>query len=258
MKEEKEKKAELLLNQKSPFSSFKKNITNKEIIEDEDEEELDCLICCDKIKVFSLLECDHTEICYKCSLINRILLNEKKCSVCKTESKNIILTKNPKAFKDFVLEELYFDKKWEIYLENQNLKDYILNLRVFQCKECSEYKDFYSLKELEKHLQKNHNKQYCKLCLENRKVFLIDQITYTAKELQYHIKYGEKYEHGIINGHPECKFCKERLYSVDELFKHMQLNHFQCDICRENKILYEYYRDYNHLEEHFKSKLYYL
>jgi E3 ubiquitin-protein ligase ZNF598 len=189
-------------------------------------------------------------------LINRIVMNNEKCTICKAPSKEMILSKSLKPYEEFKKEKLYLDKVWNIYLEYETLKKVLSELRDFSCKECEETKYFKDQEGVKKHVEKVHHKHFCNICLENRKIFPCDQKVYSKMELNNHVKYGETDEFGIINGHPECKFCKMRLYSIEELLKHMQLSHYQCDICREKKIHYEYYRDYEHLEEHFRSDHY--
>eukprot|EP01027_Heterolobosea_sp_BB2_P014802 GEZU01021236.1.p1 GENE.GEZU01021236.1~~GEZU01021236.1.p1 ORF type:complete len:553 (-),score=165.00 GEZU01021236.1:89-1630(-) len=71
------------------------------------------------------------------------------------------------------------------------------------------------------------------------------------------MKYGDQDdENGLIKAHPECVFCKKRFYSDDEIFKHMNSTHETCHICEKQGILFQFYKDYPALENHFRNSHY--
>lgn len=52
-----------------------------------------------------------------------------------------------------------------------------------------------------------------------------------------------------------CSFCKQHFYDQTAMFKHMEQHHYHCHLCRrENPDNYIYFKDYQHLEEHFEQK----
>jgi hypothetical protein len=106
---------------------------------------------------------------------------------------------------------------------------------------------------LRSHVKKEHNLVYCDLCAADRKVFLNEQTLYNPKELVQHY---EDWDGGVaeqtrLKGHPACQFCKRHFYGNDQLYEHLQRNHFTCHICERDNILYQYYKDYRSLEKHF-------
>jgi hypothetical protein len=53
----------------------------------------------------------------------------------------------------------------------------------------------------------------------------------------------------LLQGHPLCKFCRQRFYDSNELYRHMESAHEHCFLCRrENPGQYVYYRHYKELE----------
>jgi hypothetical protein len=224
-----------------------------------------CLVCCHDIEFFNVYEgCEHTDICWKCSLSMRVLLNDDTCCICKHVSKRVILTHTlPKTFSEYDLNSLKFDPMWNVYAESEIIIDRIKDLRDIKCRVCEhEHRHdeetpnfhFNNMHQLKNHVAKEHNLHYCILCTDNRKVFLKEQKLYTNREITTHVRFGEQdSQHGRIHGHPLCKFCNKRFYNDDDLFQHMYKKHERCHICERTGVQFEYYRDYNHLEKHFDS-----
>ena len=53
-----------------------------------------CILCFNEIQFFALGSCGHTNVCAKCSLRIRLLMNDKNCTLCKTELQEIVITEN--------------------------------------------------------------------------------------------------------------------------------------------------------------------
>jgi hypothetical protein len=119
-------------------------------------------------------------------------------------------------------------------------------------------KVFSSLKGLQAHVQKLHNRLFCNVCLEGRKVFISEQLTYDKQGLEHHMRLGD--EEGPLaesgfKGHPECRFCHRRFYGDTELYTHMHANHEECFLCRRAAPhRHIYYRDYPDLDNHFRQE----
>ncbi|XVF22013.1 hypothetical protein REPUB_Repub12eG0138000 [Reevesia pubescens] len=58
-------------------------------------------------------------------------------------------------------------------------------------------------------------------------------------------------------GHPICEFCKTPFYGDNELYSHMSTEHYTCHLCqRQHPGQYEYYKNYDDLEIHFRRDHY--
>ena len=51
-----------------------------------------CILCFNEIQFFALGACGHTNVCAKCCLRIRLLMNDKNCSLCKQELEEIVIT----------------------------------------------------------------------------------------------------------------------------------------------------------------------
>ncbi|XP_039061843.1 E3 ubiquitin-protein ligase HEL2-like isoform X2 [Hibiscus syriacus] len=122
---------------------------------------------------------------------------------------------------------------------------------------------FRNIEQLKAHLFHQHRLVMCNLCLEGRKVFICEQKLYTRAQLNQHINTGDsevdgtESERGGFMGHPICEFCKTPFYGDNELYSHMSTEHYTCHICqRQHPGHYEYYKNYDDLEIHFRQDHY--
>ena len=53
-----------------------------------------CILCYNSIEFFSLGCCDHKNTCHKCALRLRLIMKDEKCSICKTDLDEVVITKN--------------------------------------------------------------------------------------------------------------------------------------------------------------------
>lgn len=51
-----------------------------------------CILCFNAINHFAMGKCNHKAVCHKCVLRIRLLMNDNKCSICKTELDQIIVS----------------------------------------------------------------------------------------------------------------------------------------------------------------------
>jgi len=51
-----------------------------------------CILCFNDVQYFALGSCGHTNVCAKCCLRVRLLLNDKKCTLCKKELEEVVIT----------------------------------------------------------------------------------------------------------------------------------------------------------------------
>ncbi|XP_020700661.2 E3 ubiquitin-protein ligase hel2-like isoform X2 [Dendrobium catenatum] len=93
------------------------------------------------------------------------------------------------------------------------------------------------------------------------KVFISEQKLYNRSQLRQHISSGDsevdgnESERGGFAGHPVCEFCRNPFYGDTELYMHMSTEHYICHICqRQHPGQYDYYRNYDDLEVHFRQE----
>jgi E3 ubiquitin-protein ligase ZNF598 len=126
--------------------TYKQEVKLEDFLPKEEElETVDCLICCEPMKLFAVLECDHHQVCGKCILIQRVLMNDKKCCICKVkfnhkinkkkqETTNAFITKNPpKNHSTYDVGKLIYDQEWNLYYENKIVFQELSELKVLKC-----------------------------------------------------------------------------------------------------------------------------
>lgn len=220
-----------------------------------------CLICAENIKIVSLSSCNHA-ICHLCSFRNIALYKKSQCLVCRTENPKFIFTENLQIQKFDQIKERdllsTFKNDYGIRFTSDYAKDETLKLLEYVCpvKSCSmggiRMKNF---KELNNHVKDVHNKFYCELCAKFKKAFISELPLMGRKQLHTHQTNGD----GLgFKGHPECKFCSnKRFYSEDELNIHLRDSHEKCHVCQQLEPNNpQYFKNYDHLFQHFKSAHY--
>ncbi|KAG0149675.1 hypothetical protein CROQUDRAFT_88755 [Cronartium quercuum f. sp. fusiforme G11] len=234
-----------------------------------------CFICAEPFQYYALGVCSH-RTCHICTIRMRALYKKHECTFCKTELPDVIFTENPSAqWSTFDLASFrYKDSQLSIHCETfQQLTD-LLGLLKFNCPhpECSSI--LTNWKELKSHTASSHGLLLCDLCCANKKVFAQEHSLFTQKGLIVHKNQGSvgigkgirathAGDQGQINvdgfddgfkGHPKCEFCSTYFYDDDQLYKHCREKHEQCFICVRNESgRWQYYRDYPHLETHFRT-----
>ncbi|KAF9092688.1 hypothetical protein BGX29_010342 [Mortierella sp. GBA35] len=231
----------------------------------DDGAEHSCFICTENIVIFAVSDCNH-RTCHLCSLRLRALYKTKNCAYCKADQGVMIFTRDPeKAFQDYNLMSMaYFDRKLNIYFEDQEMYEDAMVLLRFNCPDptcevaCPE-----GWNQLKSHVKKVHKLMLCDLCVRHKKVFAHEHNLMTATQLMRHFKSGDSgqtnqnsAEPSGFKGHPECGFCKESFYGDDELFEHCKKNHEQCFLCLRRNIRHQYYDKYPDLERHLHSEHY--
>ena len=72
-------------------SSLKKSISEDgtaSAVEEDDQHEKTCVLCCEDISIFAKGSCDHV-VCFKCSSRMRVLCEEIYCAVCRLDLKKV-------------------------------------------------------------------------------------------------------------------------------------------------------------------------
>ncbi|WIA10933.1 hypothetical protein OEZ85_011098 [Tetradesmus obliquus] len=197
----------------------------------------------------------------------RFVMEDSKCMICKQECPQVFFTRYLGDFTEGLAPDEFQDlparararEVWELpevagYFDDQDHYKAIKSL-------CSYTHPMLpgavcgNLNSLKRKLTEAHKLHFCDLCIKGRKVFISEQVLYSKSDLERHMRTGDDEgpmaESGF-KGHPLCRFCRQRFYDGDELYKHMEGRHENCFICRRrdpNKFVY--YKDYAELEEHF-------
>lgn len=219
----------------------------------------ECLICCEDKQTMVVGHCNHPFTCLTCAFKLRSLNKNTKCIFCNEDLPTVLLTSNPDTpFTD--LEALgptfythgigYTDpeERWECY-----------NLDSIRCpiKKCRQKTRFKSMVVYQKHLEKEHNRYHCHLCLKHRKLVLKEQKIYRKGELDLHLRSGDFDEdENRVFRHPFCSFCKKEFYDEEAFLSHLKKEHFKCHLCRPGVARYRYYGAYKNLDTHFKMSHY--
>jgi len=146
-------------------------------------------------------------------------LEDEQCPICKADLDEIVITEDKdltwgvftKKLKRRCEEDPEDDT---VYFHNDAAKESSLALRNLTCiiHNCPHSnKQFPNVASLQRHLESNHDKTFCKICLKGRTVFIREQRLYHVKQLRKHIEFGDIGDdrHGEVLPHPYCDFCEE-------------------------------------------------
>ncbi|XP_010559174.1 PREDICTED: zinc finger protein 598-like isoform X2 [Tarenaya hassleriana] len=244
-----------------------------------------CAVCADNLEWVAYGSCGHREVCTTCVVRLRFICGDRRCCICKTESPFIFVTKAlgdytrtindfstfPSERKDGRIGSFWYHEDTQAFFDDLDQFMMIKAMCRLSCSVCDKaerqskegpkhHVRFKSVEQLKGHLYHRHELHMCSLCLEGRKVFICEQKLYTRAQLDQHISTGDsevdgnENERGGFTGHPMCEFCRNPFYGDNELYTHMSTEHYTCHICqRVHPGKYEYYRNYEHLEMHFRG-----
>lgn len=225
-----------------------------------------CIICAsDNITFAGVGKCNHI-ICSVCFLRLRSKSKDFNCTICKTRLDFVIVyncanTKSKtKTFEDFGVAEIdntipilsrygTADIDYATQMLFCGCTDHYKKLQdlrsegVCPFKQCKER--FSSLTHLEDHLRKHHHGlKFCKLCLNNRRLFLSENKLMSDKELKIHMD---------SNSHPPCPFCSNaHFFDLNDLFHHLRKDHMSCHLCPA-AMQHRFYKDINSLSTHINE-----
>jgi E3 ubiquitin-protein ligase ZNF598 len=167
-------------------------------------------------------------------------MKDLKCSICKAELEEILVTKNKqitweefnnklrkKAIRDEEDRSIFYDseKAWSAGMELRSL-----TCLMYQCTNSNIFPNVESLR---RHLEQVHQRTFCKICLKGRAIFIREQRIYHTQKLRSHIENGDTAtERGAeILPHPWCDFCEEFFYDAQAFEKHLNQLHLTCNLC---------------------------
>ncbi|XVF31518.1 hypothetical protein REPUB_Repub16aG0152900 [Reevesia pubescens] len=245
-----------------------------------------CAVCADTLEWVAYGPCGHQEVCSTCVIRLRFTCNDCRCCLCKSELKTIFITKAlgdyTKVINDFSafaadaiegqVGSYWYHEATQAYFDDLDHYKMIKAMCRLSCSVChnkaeqpntgsKRRAEFKHIEQLKSHLFNRHRLLMCILCLEGRKVFVCEQKLFTREQLDQHIKTGDSVvdgpesERGGFMGHPMCEFCQNPFYGENELYLHMSTEHYTCHICqRRHPGQYEYYRNYDDMEIHFRQE----
>ncbi|KAG6555431.1 hypothetical protein Mapa_002659 [Marchantia paleacea] len=250
-----------------------------------------CAVCAEPLEWVGYGPCGHREVCFTCIVRLRFVLDDKRCCICKQDCPHVYVTKALGDYTRVVTDwkslpsrlgsstaeggNLWYDSVVEAYFDDEEPYKTIKAMCRLYCSVCENASPedsggkgmmrkgyiFKNIETLRRHQFMIHRVYMCELCLEGRKVFMVEQKLYSKSQLDRHNYKGDsevdgtEEERGGFAGHPECAFCKKRFYGDNELYQHMSQEHYTCHICqRARPGHYEYYRNYDDLEAHFRQE----
>ncbi|CAM6094950.1 unnamed protein product [Calypogeia fissa] len=248
-----------------------------------------CAVCAEPLEWVGYGPCGHREVCFTCIARLRFVLNDKHCCICKQLCPTVYVTKALGDYTKVVTDwksllshsnssgqgNLLYDNVVEAYFDDEEPFKIIKAMCRLYCSICEKAVEgesvakgmmkkgytFKNIDTLRRHQSTVHKVFMCELCLEGRKVFICEQKLYSKSQLDQHSRRGDsevdgnEEERGGFAGHPMCDFCRQPFYGDNELYQHMSQEHYTCHICqRARPGHYEYYRNYDDLEAHFRQE----
>ncbi|KAK7337574.1 hypothetical protein VNO77_18156 [Canavalia gladiata] len=245
-----------------------------------------CAVCAEPLEWVAYGPCLHREVCSTCVARLRFICDDRRCCICKTECNLVFVTKAlgdytrmindfsalPVEVREGKVASYWYHEDTNAFFDDVDHYKMIKAMCRLSCNVCDKMEEqpqdtsrrrakFRNIGQLKGHLFHRHKLHMCSLCLEGRKVFICEQKLYTRAQLNQHISTGDsevdgsESERGGFMGHPMCEFCRTPFYGDNELYTHMSTEHYTCHICqRQHPGQYEYYKNYDDLEIHFRQE----
>jgi hypothetical protein len=177
------------------------------------------------------------------------------CLMCKASLPLVIYTSHTtRSFESFDERELVASEKLGGSLTHEPLtRSTLERLLEFVCPLCGPVTGSFPDRDaLSAHVTRQHNLNYCPVCLRDRPVFVSEQVCFGSKtEMTAHMNKGDDKTH--MKGHPKCHFCNEHFYGDEQLYEHMKQLHMECPVCRSRGVLHQFYRAYRDLRKHWND-----
>lgn len=223
-----------------------------------------CLLCLSDLKYVGMGPCGHKHICAICTLRLRLIIKDNSCPICKEHLDTVYIIEDIGLSIDDLSkmkDDLIRDKDDATVLyQNEKCKAVgtfpRLNIcRIGKWKHKSEFSNVNGLK---RHLERDHRRTFCEICLKHRLVFVQEQKTYLQNKINEHIEHGDPGDDQCpqILPHPYCNFCDQYFFNDLGLQEHLFKQHMVCQICGDEYKNW-YYQNYTSLEKHF-DKTHYL
>lgn len=243
-----------------------------------------CAVCAETLEWVAYGACGHRDVCSTCVARLRFICDDRRCCICKTEANVVFVTKAlgdytrmisdfsilPSEPKEGRIGSYWYHEDTQAFFDDLDHYKMIWAMCRLSCSVCDKMEcpggdgvrrraRFRNIEQLKGHLFHQHKLLMCSLCLEGRKIFICEQKLYTRAQLNQHVNTGDsevdgtESERGGFMGHPLCEFCRSPFYGDNELYTHMSTEHYTCHMCqRQHPGQYEYYKNYDDLEIHFR------
>lgn len=243
-----------------------------------------CAVCAETLEWVAYGACGHKDVCSTCVARLRFICNDRRCCICKTEANVVFVTKALGDYTNMISDfsvfpsepkggrsgSYWYHEDTQAFFDDLDHYKMILAMCRLSCPVCDKMDGpagdgvkrrarLRNIDQLKGHLFHQHRLLMCSLCLEGRKIFICEQKLYTRAQLNQHIQTGDsevdgtESERGGFMGHPLCEFCRTPFYGDNELYSHMSTEHYTCHMCqRQHPGQYEYYKNYDDLEIHFR------
>lgn len=143
-----------------------------------------CLLCLGDLKYIAMGPCGHKHICVTCTLRLRLIIKDIACPICKVNLESIYIIDDPKLTYEDVSgmeEDLIRDRDDPtVFYLNEKCQHEGEQPRHLICRigKCKHKKEFSNINGLKRHLERDHKRTFCEICLKHRIVFLQEQKTY--------------------------------------------------------------------------------
>ena len=219
-----------------------------------------CMLCNEKFdtkqRLYSFGSCNHKEVCSMCMLKQRAMSYDMNCPVCRVHLDKVVVSKDPKkSFESYNLKgtkltDIAYHHESGMFFPKDLLNVLSKRYLLYRCKECN--MDCKEINRLKDHYQRTHNLRICDLCHVNKKTFPGDIPIYNKVDYARHMK-GTGLDPSGAGGHPECIFCQVYFFDKTEFYRHVNQDHFTCQLCTKEGSQYKYFRDDKMLEAHSKQ-----
>ena len=104
-----------------------------------------CLLCAEPLQWVAVMPCSHKEVCGKCILRLRLIMNDMKCMTCQNEANEVLVTRHNGMFTSKQpqssmqhLKDTYFPLKADkcIYVDDEHYRDELSTQCTFSCAIC--------------------------------------------------------------------------------------------------------------------------
>lgn len=209
----------------------------------------ECGICYEEFTIAATTSCLHT-VCYSCFLRNRVLCGRKSCLLCSDLIKNAIIYKKESLSQEEIQKQLNHNHRYKNYearyisryhaIVTTDVMGAVNLLDLPPCPVCGHHPN--NKHDLQEHVRKEHELEYCRVCVANKPSFMSDQLVYNRESLRKHLAQ-----------HPQCPLCRKPQYDNDTYKDHLLTDHHRCEICREHGVNDSYWRTANELIEHHQN-----
>jgi len=156
-----------------------------------------CLLCLNDLKYFAIGTCGHNHLCNICALRLRLIIKDIACPICKENLCELYIADDKSlTFQDLnkMKSDLLKDKDdGTVYYLNEESQAASQFPRLNACRigKCRSKKEFNNVNGLKRHLERDHKKTFCEMCLKHRLVFIQEQKTYLTNKINTHIENGD-------------------------------------------------------------------